>query len=156
MTLRMPDCVVHAAACLGLLALAMLLTTGCSQKTYPVSLSFALADGAPLSAGFVTVQHTSVAAILGGGAITADGICQPCLRGQSVPGLPAGTYRLGLTAATAGDFDAPPPPLPFSLDYTNPAGSGLTFTVGPGLPEHHSFSLTKPSSDPPVPRAAGS
>jgi hypothetical protein len=142
---------VHAAPCCGPLLVAAMLAAGCNQKIYPVSLSFTVGEGTPLSAGFVTVQHTSVAAILGGGAIAPDGICRPLLRGRSVPGLPAGTYRLGMTAVTTGDFDAPPPPLPFSLDYTNPTGSGLTFTVGPAEPDHHTFSLKQSPRSPPVP-----
>jgi predicted outer membrane repeat protein len=151
MSPRTPTLVVQAAKRLGPLVLAVLVATGCSQKSYPVSLSFTLAEGTPLTAGFVTVQHTGDSAILGGGAIAADGTCRPLLRGRSVPGLPPGTYRLAVTAAATAGFDAPPPPLPFSPNYTNPAGSGLSFSVGPGNPDHHTFSLTQPFTSPPVP-----
>jgi len=156
MTARTRRRVVQGIACLGSLLSAALLGAGCSEKTYPVSLTFTLADGAPLSTGFVTVQHTSITAILGGGGIAADGSCRPVLRGRSAPGLPAGTYRVGVTAGPVTDFDAPPPPLPFSLDYTNPAGSGLTFTVDPADSAHHTFTLAKPAASRPMPRAAGS
>lgn len=132
---------MQAAFSLGLLVVVSLAAAGCGQQTHPVTLSFALADGSPLSAGFVSVQHTNDPAILGGGPIAADGTCRPVLRGKSAAGLPAGTYRVGVTAPDSGDFDTPSPPLPFASVYTNPAESGLTFTVGRGSPEQTAFSL---------------
>jgi hypothetical protein len=121
----------------------VLVAAGCGQRTYPVTLSFSLADGSPLTDGFVAVQHTADSAILGGGPIAADGTCRPLLRGQSNPGLPAGTYRLGVTGSVSSDFDAPPPPPLFDSVFMDPSSSGLTFTVGPGAPERPEFSLGK-------------
>jgi hypothetical protein len=129
---------------LGALVVALLAAAGCGQRTYPVTLSFKLSDGSPLTAGFAAVQHDTAPAILGGGPIGADGTCRPVLRGQSAPGLPAGTYRVGVAGPTPEDFDAPPPPPLFDSSYTNPADSGLTFTVGSGSAEQASFSLNKP------------
>jgi hypothetical protein len=129
---------------LGAVLIASLAAAGCGQRSYPVTLSFALADGSPLTAGFAAVEHDTDPAVLGGGPITADGTCRPVLRGRSAPGLPAGTYRVGVVGATPADFDAPPPPPVFDPSYTSPADSGLTFTVGPGSPAQASFSLKKP------------
>lgn len=128
----------------GALIAALLMAAGCGPRVYPVSLSFKLADGSPLTAGFAAVQHDTDPAILGGGPITADGTCRPVLRGQSAPGLPAGTYRVGVAGAAAADFDAPPPPPLFNASYTNPADSGLMFTVGAGSAGQTSFTLEKP------------
>ena len=131
-----------AIACASLVAV-LLVATGCGNPTYPVTLSFKLADGEPLAAGFVAVQHTTDPAILGGGPIGADGTCRPLLRGRSEPGLPSGTYQVGVTGASTADFDAAPPPLPFDPTYMKPADSGLTFSVGSGGPEQTAFSLKK-------------
>lgn len=132
-----------AIACASLVAV-LPVATGCGNPTYPVTLSFKLADGEPLAAGFVAVQHTTDPAILGGGPIAADGTCRPLLRGRAMPGLPAGTYQVGVTGASTADFDAAPPPLPFDPTYMKPADSGLTFTVGASGPNQTAFSLKKP------------
>jgi hypothetical protein len=139
---RRPD--TRAGISRGVLVVAALAAAGCGQQSYPVALSFTLADGSPLTEGFATVQHTTDPAILGGGPITANGTCRPVLRGQSAPGLPAGTYRVGVTGAESQDFDSPAAPLPFESSYTNPADSGLTVTVGAGSPETTAFSLRLP------------
>lgn len=128
----------------GVLVVASLAAAGCGQQNYPVTLSFKLADGSPLREGFATVQHSTDSAILGGGPIAGDGTCRPMLRGQSTPGLPAGSYRVGVTGAESQDFDSPAAPLPFAVSYTNPVESGLTFTVGAGNPEATAFSLRQP------------
>lgn len=142
-SLRRPD--LQAWVRLGPLIAAVLMAAGCGGTSYPVTLSFTLADGSPLTEGFASVQHATDPAILGGGPIGADGTCRPVLRGQSAAGLPAGTYNVGVTGDnTTADFDAPPPPPRFDESYTNPASSGLTFTVGPGSPGPTAFSLKKP------------
>lgn len=128
----------------GSLVASLLMMTGCGQRTYPVTLSFRLADGSPLPTGFASVQHTSDATILGGGPVGADGMCHPSLRGRSTSGLPAGTYRIGVAGVTPSSFDTPPPPLPFDTSYTSPAESGLTVAVGPNTPEQTEFTLAKP------------
>jgi hypothetical protein len=94
-----------------------------------------------LSLGAAVVHHATDPAVLGGGVIEADGTCRPMLRGRSAPGLPAGTYRVGVSGAAPADIDEPSPPLPFEPIYTNPAASGLTLVVGPGSPGKTSFSL---------------
>jgi len=139
---RRPD--TRAGVSRGLLVVALLAAAGCGRQNYPVTLSFALADGSPLTEGFAAVRHPTDPAILGGGPITADGTCRPVLRGQSAPGLPAGTYQVGVTGAQSQDFDSPASPLPFASSYTNPVASGLTFTVGEGSPEATAFSLRPP------------
>lgn len=131
------------ATCFGSLVGAWIAAAGCGVSTHPVTLSFTLADGSPLTEGFAAVQHTSDAKILGGGPIGADGSCRPLLRGRSAPGLPAGTYRVGVTGPSASDFDAPPQSPPFAPRYMNPTESGLSFTVGSGSPENTAFSLEK-------------
>jgi hypothetical protein len=127
----------------GAVALALSALAGCGPTVHPVTVSFTLADGKPLTAGAVVVHHATEAAILGGGPIEADGTCRPILRGRSAPGLPAGTYRVGLSGVVPADLDEPSPTLPFDPIYTNPTASGLTLAVGPGSPEKTSFSLKK-------------
>lgn len=126
---------------LGPLIAAVLMAAGCGAKSYPVTLSFTLGDGSPLTEGFASVQHDTDSAILGGGPIAADGTCRPVLRGHSAAGLPPGTYRVAVTGAASADFDAPTPPPRFDASYSSPDSSGLSFTVGPGSPETASFSL---------------
>jgi len=135
---------VAAALRLGPLLAAAVVGAGCGPQTHPVAVSFTLPDGRPLTAGAVVVQHATDPVVLGGGPIEADGTCRPLLRGTSAPGLPAGTYRLGVTGPVSADLDEPSPPLPFDPVFTNPAASGLTLTVGPGSPEQATFSLAKP------------
>jgi hypothetical protein len=135
---------VTAAFRLRPLLAAAVVVAGCGPRTYPVAISFTLGDGRPLTAGAVVVLHATDPVVLGGGPIGADGTCRPLLRGKSVPGLTAGTYRLGVTGSAAADLDEPSPPLPFDPAFTNPAASGLTLTVGPGSPEQATFSLAKP------------
>ena len=132
------------ARLVGLVGLMCLAGSGCGTTTHPVSLSFTLADGRPLTAGAVVVLHATDPVMVGGGPIGADGTCRPLLRGRSVPGLPAGSYRLAVTGPALADPDVAPPPLPFDPAFTDPAASGLTLTVGPGSPEQASFSLAKP------------
>jgi hypothetical protein len=131
---------VRAAAAVLVLSAA----AGCGPTVHPVAVSFTLADSKPLTAGAVVVQHATDPVVLGGGPIEADGICRPLLRGTSVRGLPAGTYRLGVTGPVSANLDEPSPSLPFDPAFTNPAASGLTLTVGPGSPEQATFSLAKP------------
>jgi hypothetical protein len=135
---------VAAALRLGPLLAAAVVGAGCGPRTHPVAVSFTLPDGRPLTAGAVVVQHATDPVVLGGGPIEADGTCRPLLRGTSAPGLPAGTYRLGVTGQVSADLDEPSPSLPFDPVFTNPAASGLTLTVGPGSPEQATFSLAKP------------
>jgi len=123
------------------LAIVLSVAAGCGPTVHPVALSFTLADGKPLTAGAVVVQHATEAAIFGGGPIEADGTCRPRLRGRSAPGLPAGTYRVSVSEVASADLDEPSPPLPFDPIYTNPAASGLTLAVGPGSPEKTRFAL---------------
>ncbi len=132
-----------AKSLLGLLV-AALVAAGCSPKTYPVSLSFSLDDGSLITAGAVVVRHATDPAILGGGPIAADGTCRPMLRGRSVPGLPSGTYQIGVVGPTPFNIDEPAEPIAFDASFTNPADSGLTLTVGPGHPDRADFTLTPP------------
>jgi|GEM_PF-3182363 len=132
------------ARLVGLVSLMCLAGSGCGVTTHPVSLSFTLPDGRPLTGGAVVVQHATDPVMIGGGPIGADGTCRPLLRGRPTPGLPAGSYRLGVTGPASADLDAPSPPLPFDPAFTDPAASGFTLTVGPGSPEQASFSLAKP------------
>lgn len=57
----------------------------------------------------------------------------PLVAGRASPGLPAGTYRVAVTA------DSGPPtddrgrqPMPFAARYTSLEDSGLRVDVGPG------------------------
>ena len=130
-------------------ALVLSAAAGCGPTVYPVTLTLtltltlALADGQPLTAGAVVLLHATDPVVLGGGPIEADGTCRPMLRGRSAPGLPAGTYRVGVSGSAPANLDKPSPPVPFDLIYANPAASGLTLAVGPGSPEKTSFSLGK-------------
>ena len=67
----------------------------------------------PLTGGAVVVLDATDPVIVGGGPIGADGTCRPLMRGRSAPGLPAGSYRLGVTGPVSADLDDPSPPLPF-------------------------------------------
>ena len=134
----------QSAVLASLVGLMCLAGSGCGATTHPVSLSFTLPDGRPLTGGAVVVLDATDPVIVGGGPIGADGTCRPLMRGRSAPGLPAGNYRLGVTGPVSADLDDPSPPLPFDPAFTNPAASGLTLTVGPGSPEQASFSLAKP------------
>jgi hypothetical protein len=117
---------------------------GCGQQTYPVSLFFKLADGSPLTVGAVFVQHATDPAVSGGGPIEADGRCRPVLRGQSCPGLPAGTYLIAVAGPMVADSDVPSPRLPFALSHTSPTTSNMTVQVGPRSPPETGFTLAVP------------
>jgi hypothetical protein len=133
---------VRLAAFVVPVAMAVVMAAaGCGPGTYPVTLSFRLADGSALADGFAVVEHATDPAILGGGPIGADGQCRPLLRGQSSPGLPEGSYRIGLAGPPVADADEPAPRLAFALRHTNPATSGLTVEVGPQSPPEAVFTL---------------
>ena len=64
------------------------------------------------------------------------------LRGRSAPGLPAGTYRLGISGPAPAAFQDPSEVVwPFDRSYTDPEMSGLTLTVGHGHPDRATFTL---------------
>ena len=131
----------HASVLAAAAAVVLSAAAGCGPTVHPVTLSFTLADGKPLTAGAAVVHHATDPAVLGGGVIEADGTCRLMLRGRSAPGLPAGTYRVGVSGVAPADIDEPSPPLPFDPIYTNPPASGLTLVVGPGSPGKTAFSL---------------
>lgn len=125
-------------------ACCLLAVAGCGQRTFPVTLSFSLADGRPLAGGAVVVKHATDPVILGGGPIGPDGDCRPMLRGRSTPGLPAGTYRIGVTPPESQVMDDPTALALFDWKHMDPSASGLTVEVGPGQSPTRAFSLRKP------------
>ena len=142
MTQHSLDVVARWAALLGFLATSVF-ATGCGPQTYPVSLVFTLEDETLLTAGSVIVRHTVDPAIRGGGPIAPDGTCRPMLRGRPAPGLPAGTYQLGISGPAPAAFQDPSEVVwPFDRSYADPKISGLTLTVGPGHPDKATFTLS--------------
>ena len=123
----------HALALAAVAVAAGLALTGCGDPVYPVRLAVRLPDGEPAVGCSVIIQREGSPALLGGGRIGADGSCAPFIAGQTAPGLPAGTYRMAVTA------DSGPPtdgggrkPLPFAARFTSVEESGLRIEVGPG------------------------
>ena len=111
-------------------AVSLFLCTGCGgERLYPITLTFTHADGSPVTGGTVTLRNTENPEVFGGGVIGSDGVCKPVLRGRENPGLPAGTYQLGVNELPTPDLDAPRRPPMFARRYSNPSASGLTAKI---------------------------
>jgi hypothetical protein len=105
---------------------------GCGQSgMHPVSGRVVYPDGTPLTAGKVVID-TGNALTGSWGSIRPDGTF---VMGTNTPddGVPPGTHRVYIHGAFEPPADPNnPPPNPKALvhaRFTNPAESGLTFTV---------------------------
>ncbi|MBA4190022.1 MAG: hypothetical protein C0467_18715 [Planctomycetaceae bacterium] len=109
----------------------MLACCGCSgQSIFPVQGKVRFSDGSPLTTGRVSID-TGDALTGSWGAIQPDGTF---VMGTHTPrdGVPVGTYRVYIVGAIqqpSGDQVLLDPKPLIHERFTNPATSGLTFTV---------------------------
>jgi len=121
-------------ALLTALVVGCLCLSGCGERFYSVSLAVRLPGGKPAAGCSVILEQEQEPKVRAGGRLGPDGVCTPFVAGRSSPGLPKGTYRVGIAADAGpppGDGDARKP-LPFEAKFTDPNESGLRVEVGPG------------------------
>lgn len=117
---------------------------GCGgERAYPVKLDVKLADGKPAAGCSVILARKESPAITAGGRVGADGSCTPTVAGWKAAGLPAGTYRVAVSAEVGPPVDGPRKRPPFAGKYTNPEQSGLEVKVGPGQSADISLALDR-------------
>lgn len=118
----------------GRLVVAAVVAAGCGgERLYPLTLVVNLADGRPAAGGSVMLRRDEAPLVTAGGRVGTDGACAPIVPGRTSAGLPAGPYRVTVTADTGPPTDEAGKPPPFAGRYTNPEQSDLRVTVGPGM-----------------------